>query len=88
MWWFRHSHHRRDFEAFARQQWSEAIRELQPVLVIHERVGGSRARRDLLEYAVTSALLRSGQADQARQLISTRRPGNGSGRYPIAGLLA
>jgi tetratricopeptide (TPR) repeat protein len=76
----------RGFEAFARQNWSEAVRELQPILSTHERVGGSRAQRDLLEYTVTSAMLRGGQADEARQLISTRRPGNGRGGFPLAGL--
>jgi len=76
----------RGFDALARQNWSEAVRELQPVLATHERVGGSRAQRDLLEYAVASALLRSGQTEAARQLISTRRPGNGRGGFPLAGL--
>ncbi len=76
----------RGFDAFARRQWREAIRELQPVLATHERVGGSRAQRDLLEYTVTCALLRDGQADQARQLISTRRRANGRGGFPLAGL--
>jgi len=76
----------RGFDAFARRQWSAAVRELQPVLAVHERVGGSRAQRDLLEYAVTCALLRNGQAREARQLVSTRRPGNGRGGFPIAGL--
>jgi tetratricopeptide (TPR) repeat protein len=78
----------RGFDAFARQNWGEAVRELQPVLATHERVGGSRAQRDLLEYAVTSALLRNGEATEARQLISTRRPGNGRGGFPLAGLTA
>ena len=77
----------RGFDAFARQEWSEAVRELQPVLETHERVGGSRAQRDLLEYTVTSALLRNGQLSEARQLISTRRPENGRGGFPIAGLV-
>src|SRR5262249_28294522 len=48
----------RGFDALARRNWGEAVRELRPVLAFHERVGGSRAQRDLLEYAVTSALLR------------------------------
>lgn len=76
----------RGFDAFARQEWNEAVRELRPVLATHERVGGSRAQRDLLEYTVTSALLRGGQADAARRLISSRRPQNGHGGFPIAGL--
>jgi hypothetical protein len=59
----------RGFDAFARQRWSEAVRELHPVLATHECVGGSRAQRDLLEYTVTSALLRNGQVNEARRLI-------------------
>ena len=51
-----------------------------------ERVGGSRAQRDLLEYTVTCAHLRHGQRDEALQLISRRRPANGKGGYPLAGL--
>jgi hypothetical protein len=76
----------RGFDAFARQQWGEAARALRPVLDMHERVGGSRAQRDLLEYAVTCALLRNGQADEARRLITDRRPQNGRGGFPLAGL--
>lgn len=78
----------RGFDAFAGQNWVEVVRELQPVLATHERVGGSRAQRDLLEYAVTSALLRSGQAAEAHRLISARRPRNGRGGFPLAGLTA
>jgi hypothetical protein len=78
----------RGFDAFARQQWGEAARELQPVLDMHERVGGSRAQRDLLEYVVASALLRSGQAEEARRLITTRRPRSGQRGFPLAGLTA
>lgn len=75
----------RGFRAFARQDWQTAIDELKPVLKTHERVGGSRAQRDLLEYAVTTALLRSGQEGAARALISTRRPRSGPD-YPLMGL--
>jgi len=76
----------RGFDAFARQNWSDAVSELRPILTTHERVGGSRAQRDLLEYTVASALLRNGQVDEARSLIATRRPENGRGGFPIAGL--
>lgn len=78
----------RGFDAFARRKWDEAVRELRPILPVHERVGGSRAQRDLLEYTVTSALLRSGKAEEARRLIATRRPNNGAGGYPLAGWTA
>ena len=78
----------RGFDAFARQRWPDAVRELRPVLDVHERVGGSRAQRDLLEYAVASALLRGGQAEEARQLIANRRPRSGHRGFPLAGLAA
>ena len=40
----------------------------------HERIGGSRAQRDLVEYALLNALLKQGRADEARLLLATRRP--------------
>jgi hypothetical protein len=76
----------RGFDAFARGKWAKVVEETGPVLETHERVGGSRAQRDLLEYTVTCALLRNGQRDDALQLISRRRPANGKGGYPLAGL--
>lgn len=77
------------FSAFARGDWDAAIKSMQPLLATHERVGGSRAQRDLLEYAVVGALLRAGRGDDARHLISARRPQNaGAHGFPVAGLAA
>ena len=77
------------FAAFARGRWNEAAGALQPVLATHERVGGSRAQRDLLEYAVVGALLRAGRGEDAQRLISGRRPQNaGRQGFPVAGLAA
>jgi hypothetical protein len=76
----------RGFDAFARRDWAAAVEEIRPPLETHERVGGSRAQRDLLEYTVTCALLRNGQRDEALQLISSRRPANGKGGFPLSGL--
>jgi hypothetical protein len=76
----------RGFDAFARADWATAVNEIRPVLETHERVGGSRAQRDLLEYTVTCALLRGGRRDEALQLISSRRPANVKGGFPLAGL--
>lgn len=78
----------RGFDAFARKDWATAADQIRPVLETHERVGGSRAQRDLLEYTVACALVRNGQRDEALQLISTRRAANGNGGYPLAGLQA
>lgn len=76
----------RGFQAFARQDWAGTVQEIEPVLKQHERVGGSRAQRDLLEYIATCALLRAGQPEAAMTLISTHRPLAGRPQYPIAGL--
>ncbi|TAJ40140.1 MAG: tetratricopeptide repeat protein [Reyranella sp.] len=75
------------FEAFAQGNWVRAAAEIEPLLATHERLGGSRAQRDLLEYLVTSAMLRAGRAEEARSFISRRRPQNGRGSgFPLAGL--
>lgn len=75
----------RGFAAFARADWPGVVDAIRPVLATHERVGGSRAQRDLLEYAVTCALLREGRRDEAWRLISSRRPANGNCGFPLAG---
>lgn len=76
----------RGFDGLAKGDWTRVVDELTPVLQAHERVGGSRAQRDLLEYSVTCALLRSGRADEARRLIASRRPQNVASGLPLAGI--
>ena len=76
----------RAFGCYVREDWSGAVRELRPQLATHERVGGSRAQRDLIEYTLTGALLRDGRLEEARQFIRTRRPQNATGGFPVAGL--
>ncbi len=43
-------------------------------MATHERIGGSRAQRDLLEYTLVAALLKAGRADDARLMLAMRRP--------------
>ncbi len=74
------------FGAYARQDWPAVIADLEPQLATHERLGGSRAQRDLVEYTLTTALLRSGRIEEARRLITRRRPNNGSTGFPVAGI--
>lgn len=62
------------FGAMAAGNWSEAEAHLARTMSSHERIGGSRAQRDLLEYALLNALLKQGKAEEARLLLSTRRP--------------
>ena len=60
--------------AYARSDWEEAIALMAPWMATHERIGGSRAQRDLLEFALLGALLRSGRTEEARRLLILRRP--------------
>jgi hypothetical protein len=51
----------------------------------HERLGGSRAQRDLLEFMYLCALLREGRDEEARRLIAMRRPKKASS-HAVTGL--
>ncbi len=75
------------FGAFAREDWDGAVAALEPVIDQHERLGGSRAQRDLVEYTLAAALLRAGRTDAAGHMLTSRRPQNGhEGRYPLTGM--
>jgi tetratricopeptide (TPR) repeat protein len=77
----------RGFAAFANGDYTTAAAEIEPLLATHERLGGSRAQRDLLEYIVTAAHIRAGRRDAAREMITRRRPNNAkTGGFPLAGL--
>ena len=44
------------------------------VMTDHERIGGSRAQRDLIEYALAQTLLKQGQIEEVKRLLAMRRP--------------
>lgn len=54
--------------------WAKTVDTLGPLLTTHERIGGSRAQRDLLEFAVVHGLKQLGREEEADRLISIRRP--------------
>ena len=64
----------RAFRAMAVQDWTGAEAELVPLMASHERLGGSRAQRDLLEHTLMHVLIRQGKPDEARRLLAMRRP--------------
>ncbi len=64
----------RAFGAIARGDWSGALDHLTPVMANHERLGGSRAQRDLLEFTYVNLLLRLNRGDEARRSLAIRRP--------------
>jgi hypothetical protein len=63
------------FGAYVRSDWSGVIDRIGPVLDEHERIGGSRAQRDLVEYTLASALMKAGRQPQGPL---RRRGGRGS----------
>jgi len=62
------------FRAIAAGRWSEAAASLARAMSDHARIGGSRAQRDLLEYALLGCLLKQGKEAEARLLLTMRRP--------------
>ncbi len=62
------------FRAIADEAWDEAVGQLTRAAADHARIGGSRAQRDLIEYALLGALLKQGRRDEARLLLALRRP--------------
>ena len=73
------------FGAYARGDWAEAVGSFSRVMADHARIGGSRAQRDLVEYAMAGALLRLGRGEEAARFLATRRPVAASAQA-VAGL--
>ncbi len=57
------------FGAYAADEWNAAAETIAPVFSEHERIGGSRAQRDLIDCTLMAALARAGRASEARKLI-------------------
>jgi len=58
----------------ARENWEDALGHLSQVMATTERLGGSRAQRDLIELAYVNVLMKLGLEDEARRTLNTRRP--------------
>src|SRR5579872_320661 len=74
------------FAAFERRDFSAAISALEPIANELERIGGSRAQLDLVEFTLLKAYLGANRLDDARRMLSVPRR-NPSG-IPVAGLAA
>lgn len=74
----------RAFAAFERRDFAAAIDALEPILDELERIGGSRAQLDLVEFTLLQAYTNADRSDEARHMLRSR--GRGSPRIPIAGL--
>ena len=74
------------FAAFEHGDFSTAIDALAPLAGENERIGGSRAQHDLIEFTLLKAYLGADRLEEARHLTSKRRP-SASG-IPVAGVAA
>jgi hypothetical protein len=74
----------RAFVAFERRDFPAAIGALEPIAGELERIGGSRAQLDLVEFTLLKAYLDADRPDDARRMLSDRR--RGAPAIPVAGL--
>jgi hypothetical protein len=76
----------RGFAAFERDDFHGAIEALAPLAGQNERIGGSRAQHDLIEFTLLKAFLNANRLDEAQRLLSLRRPG--ASGVPVIGVAA
>jgi tetratricopeptide (TPR) repeat protein len=76
----------RGFAAFEHGDFSAAIESLAPLAGENERIGGSRAQHDLIEFTLLRAYLGADRPEEARRLIEARRPG--ASGVPVTGAAA
>ncbi len=62
------------FTAFEQCEWQKVVDCMTPIMSNHERLGGSRAQRDLLEFTMVNALRKLGKFNEATRFLNTRRP--------------
>jgi hypothetical protein len=74
----------RGFTAFERGDFPAVIEILAPLATKSERIGGSRAQHDLIEFTLLKAYLEAGRLEEARRLLNARRPG--AVGVPVAGI--
>jgi tetratricopeptide (TPR) repeat protein len=64
----------RGLVAFERGDYPGAIAALAPLAAQSERIGGSRAQHDLIEFTLLKAYLDGDKLEEARELVVKRRP--------------
>ena len=64
----------RAFRAVAAENWAEAASLLTRSMIDLERMGGSRAQRDMIEQTLLTALVKQGKTQEARDIAALRRP--------------
>jgi len=61
--------------AFEQRDFAAAIAALEPIAGELERIGGSRAQLDLVEFTLLQAYAGANRPDDARRMLSLRRRG-------------
>lgn len=72
----------RAFLAYRRRDFARVVETLEPLLPESERIGGSRAQTDLVEFTLLRACAAAGRAEDAQRILARRRPGPGA--VPVA----
>jgi len=72
--------------AFARGEYGAAVDRLTPVLGEIERLGGSRAQLDLIEFTVLRACVEAGRHDELLHHLGARR--QGPTQLPVVGVMS
>ena len=65
----------RGLVAFERGDYPAAVAALAPLMKQSERIGGSRAQHDIIEFTLLKAYLEADRLEEARELLDARRPG-------------
>lgn len=76
----------RGFAAFERGDYFRAIETLAPISGENERIGGSRAQHDLIDFTLLRAYLAADRLAEARHMLGVRRPG--ACGVPVLGVAA
>jgi len=76
----------RGFAAFEHGDFSGAIEAPAPLARENERIGGSRAEHDLIEFILLKAYINANGLEEARRLLSVRR--SGPSGIPVMGVAA
>jgi tetratricopeptide (TPR) repeat protein len=72
------------FAAFEHGDFAGAIAALAPLTGQNERIGGSRAQHDLIEFTLLKAYINTIRLEEARRLLGARRPG--ASGVPVEGI--
>jgi tetratricopeptide (TPR) repeat protein len=76
----------RAFDAFRRQDFNAVIDAIEPVLDQRDRIGGSLAQTDLVEFTLLRAYIGAGRTEDASRLLMRRRAGPST--VPVTGVAA